>query len=239
MEKRAAARGFMLMKNRALGKSHGAKGAPIAEGVRALVNLYPLVRAGLANNTLNQSEVARQFSRELSLSKSNFHAVLSAIKREAAAGLESPAFEIDAKKVVAQSTISLKTDVAVVRFFPGSPVEKIRKTVRSIHLVQSASAASFIVDERDAGGFIEKNMENFLGATRDLSEITIVSPKQIESTPGVLLSFLSPLYSNGINIEEVLSSHTDTLLLVSSADTSRAFALLSQIIKDARKAKTN
>ena len=206
----------------------------IAERIRRLVNLNPQIRLGLASGLVNHSELARQFAQELGLSKNSFHAVLSAVKR-LAAGLEKPAFEEEAKAVVARSTISLKTDIAVVRVFPNSPLEKFRSQLKIFHSVQGTAAVSLIAAADGLEDFARKNKEHVLEIRKDLTEITLVSPKEIVSTPGVLLSFLSPLYSNGINAEEVLSSHNDTIFLFSTADADRAFAVLNQIISDARK----
>ncbi len=206
----------------------------IAQSVRNLVNLKPQAREGLSDGTLNQSAVARAFLKELGLGKKNFHAVLSAVKR-VAEGLETPPFEADAKKVIAKSTISLRSDVAAVRVFPSAPISLLKKQIEVLHLVQGTNSYSLIVHSVDLGGFLEKNREHVFGAARDLTQITIISPPEIETTPGVLLSFLNPFYSNGINVEEVLSASTDTILLVSSKDAQRAFALLQQIIRDARK----
>ena len=216
-------------------KSRGPdRAVSIAEMARRLINLKPQVRAGLAADTLNQSAVAREFIKELGLAKADFHATLSAIKR-AAREIETPSFEPDAKKVIAKSTISLRTDVAVVRFFPNAPLERLRRGIPAIHSVQGASATSLIVDGRELGDFAEKNREHVLETLQDLTEITIISPQELTTTPGVLLLLLFPLYNNGINVEEVLSSHTDTILLVSARDANRAFALLDQLIRDARR----
>jgi len=206
----------------------------IAEKVRRLVNLNPQVRLGLAAGLMNHSALARDFLGELKLSSSSFHAVLSSVKR-LAAELEKPAFERDARNVIGRSTISLRTGVAVVRLFPQSPLEKLRGQLRVLHSVQGTAATSLIVDARDLDSFLQKNREHVLEVRRDLTEITIVSPKEIVSTAGVLLSLLSPLYSNGINAEEVLSTHNDTILLVSTAAADRAFAVLNQVITDAKK----
>ncbi len=215
-------------------KSVPAAGAlSVAERVRRLVNLKPQVRDGLASGLVNHSELSRQFVQELGLSRSSFHAVLSSVKR-LASELEKPAFAEEAKRVVARSTISLKTDVAVVRMFPHFP-EKLRSQLKIFHLVQGTAAVSLIVAADNLDEFIKKNREHILEVRKNLTEITIVSPKEIVSTAGVLLSLLSPLYSQGIKAEEVLSAHTDTILLFSEADANRAFSVLNQVISDARK----
>ena len=224
-----------MKKSRGRPPASGAEGVEVsvAEGVRRLVNLSPTVRFGLASGVANQSAVARGFLSELSLPKARFHAVLSAIKR-LSGELEAPSFEADAMKVVGRSTISLRTDVAVVRLFTSAPVEKLRNHLRVLHFVQGTAATSLIVSSENLGEFAKKNRENVLEIRRDLTEIIIISPKELVSTPGVLLSLLSPLYSNGINAEEVLSSHNDTIIIVSAEQANRAFAVLNRVIRDAR-----
>jgi hypothetical protein len=61
---------------------------------------------------------------------------------------------------------------------------------------------------------------------RNLAEVTIKSPEDIETTPGAYAYLCSLLGENNINIVETLSCWTDTIFLVREEDVGRVMSLL-------------
>ena len=61
---------------------------------------------------------------------------------------------------------------------------------------------------------------------KNLAEITIKSPKEIETTPGTYAYLCSLFGENNINIVETLSCYTDTIFLIKEDDVGKAINLL-------------
>ena len=59
-----------------------------------------------------------------------------------------------------------------------------------------------------------------------LAEITIESSPEIEDIPGVMAFVYSLLAERGININETLSSYSDTILVVAEKDAQKALEAL-------------
>src|SRR3989338_835970 len=61
---------------------------------------------------------------------------------------------------------------------------------------------------------------------KNLAEITIKSPKEIETTPGTYAYVCSLFWENNINIVETLSCWTDSIFLIKEEDVGKAINLL-------------
>ena len=62
--------------------------------------------------------------------------------------------------------------------------------------------------------------------TKGLTLITIKSPEDIETTPGVVSYLYSLFGEHGINIVETMSCWTDTIFVVSEDDFPKAMRVL-------------
>ena len=69
----------------------------------------------------------------------------------------------------------------------------------------------------------------------DQSAIVIISPKQIIDVPGVIAYITDLLSSNGVNITQIISCYTDTLLIVDREDALKAYQILENKILSLRK----
>jgi aspartokinase len=67
-----------------------------------------------------------------------------------------------------------------------------------------------LVEDVFQGGFKTK--------TEDLALVTVTSPERIEGVPGVIAHMLLLLANRDINVVELMSCWTDTLLVVDRAD---------------------
>jgi len=59
----------------------------------------------------------------------------------------------------------------------------------------------------------------------------IVSPKRIESMKGFVTFVFGLLAYNGINMEDDISSYTDTTIIVKREDAIKSFELLESVMK--------
>jgi hypothetical protein len=74
-----------------------------------------------------------------------------------------------------------------------------------------------------------------LDKRENLAAIIICSPIEMVSTPECVLTFYNAVSRRHINIEETMSCFTDTIIVLSMEDVSKALAALTDLISEARK----
>jgi hypothetical protein len=72
----------------------------------------------------------------------------------------------------------------------------------------------------------------------NLAAIIVQSPNGIVGTPGCIVAFYNPIARARINIEETVSCHNETVVVLRMEDAARAFSILSDLVSSARKALT-
>ena len=145
-------------------------------------------------------------------------------------------------KVVAKSVINIRTDVAKISVEKTKKnLELIRKTLASFteeffHVIEGISAITLVFDQelfnKIVAMFREKEV---LDKRENLAAIIICSPIEMVSTPECMLSFYNSVSRRHINIEETMSCFTDTIIVLSMEDVSKALAALTDLIAEARK----
>ena len=68
------------------------------------------------------------------------------------------------------------------------------------------------------------------------SAVVIVSPREIITTPGFVAYITSLLARHQINITQIESCHTDTVLILDQENALRAFQILEEALTLAKKA---
>ena len=148
----------------------------------------------------------------------------------------------DITKVVAQSVINIRTDVAkisVEKTIRNS--DKIRKILTGFseeffHVIEGISAITVIFDQKSFDKICSLFRENeILDRRKNLAAVILRSPIELITTPGVVIAFYNAVSRKHINIEETLSCFTDTIMLLKMEDVSKTFATLTDLITDARK----
>ncbi len=180
---------------------------------------------------INYSALARKVSEELHMG--NEKAVMVACRRYAKGRKRVNEEEI--LRILKRSEIGIRTGIAIIiarsSWHQFSELSKAMQSVnieRSLKVIKGSSATTIIVEE----AFLDP-LERMIGrdamkVMRSLAQITIMSPEEIEEVPGVISYLLSSLFSAGINILEVMSCFTDTILILDEKDVSRGFDILSR-----------
>ena len=148
----------------------------------------------------------------------------------------------DVSKVISESVINLRTDVAKIT------IEKTRTTMNLVRnvlteyvteflqVLEGMSSITLIIDQK----IFSKIKPQFpqraiLDEKKDLAAIIVQSPKEIIATPGCAIAFYNPISRRGVNIEETMSSYTDTIVILRLEDVGRAFNALNDLISGMRK----
>jgi len=161
-------------------------------------------------------------------------AVVSALKRYRG---EKTVERKDSFKVLAESTISLSTDVTklvVNREKLEGLLGKLILPVQGVIYILRMKDTTTIVVEKPAFDIILKVMRSI---KRDIIEIktgltliTIHSPIEIIDTAGCVELIYRFISASGVNIEDTVSSYTDTLVVVKNEDAGAAFNSLNSLL---------
>ena len=195
---------------------------------------HPSIKDCLKNGLINYSSLSRQIASELSLDlKKNFDAVLIACRRLKRKLKKDEIFEKNILKVLRESKMEIKNKVIAVvlekDIFFGNLINlerEIKKRKEIFRVIESTSAITIITTEEFLE-LVKKYFKNkIILENRNLAEIIIKSPKEIETTPGTYAYMCSLFGENNINIVETLSCYTDTIFLVKEEDVGKVMGLL-------------
>jgi len=194
---------------------------------------HPFVKDCLKKGLINYSSLTRQICFDLNLSKKNFDAVLIACRRfyrkiKTEATTEKKILDIlKNSKIEVKNKINaivLEKDIIVPNLLD---IEKeAKKSLETFHIIEGTSAVTIITSE-EFGKKVKKVFKNkIIKENTNLVEVILKSPKQIETTSGVISYIYSLLGENGINILETTSCWTDTIFLVEEKDLSKVMEFL-------------
>jgi aspartokinase len=196
----------------------------------------------LQNDYCNFSGLARVIKPEIErlLGRSaNMESVVTAIKRA------RRFYHIRDKlisSILLGSTISVKTDVAKISTVKSKrTVEKVAKALTKnvnsfISVSESISSITLVFDDNLLNSVRELFASyDILEIDEDLAAIIVHSPEQIIKTPGCAIAFYNQISRRHINIEDTVSCHTDTIMIVKMNDVGRAFDAITKLISQVRR----
>ena len=103
---------------------------------------------------------------------------------------------------------------------------KAKKAGEVLHIIEGVSAMTLITVE-ELSKEIRSLFRNFIiRENKELVEVILKSPKEIEQTAGIMGYLCSLLGENGVNIVEEMSCWTDTIFLVQEKDLGKVMELL-------------
>jgi len=215
----------------------------IASSVKELVSYHPSVHDCLTSDLLNYSAVADFLKPEVesNLKKKGIRSesikvalirLRDELKRETHAILEKRI-----SNIIKNSKLELKNEVIVMTVGIDSFRDRATDVVlaldrsRFMQLTQGVSSATLALDSdlyNDLKGiFAGCDVREVIP---DQSAIVMISPKEIMETPGVISYIVSSLSRNGVNITQIMSCHTDTVLIVSRKQALQAYSILENAI---------
>jgi hypothetical protein len=213
----------------------------LSKTVQYLIDNDPPIQDSLERNYANFSAIARLLkpkAEDILGKKVTLDGVITSVKRAKKNYVPNP----HNQEIIAESVINLRTDVAKIS------LEKTRKNLENARMIfskfpetyfqvlEGASTLTLITDQRI---FLEVSLifykKEILEKKQNLAAITLQSPKGIVETPGCIVEFYNSISRGYINIEETISCFTETIIILSMEDATRAFSLLTERIKRARK----
>ena len=214
----------------------------ISSAVRDEINYDLSIQDALARDYANISAVSRMIQPRIEErlgTEINIESVTTSLKRLRGA-YTSASTEI--RMVIAESVVNVRTHVSKVS------VEKTRKTLEIVsamlsayqhdflHVSESISSITLIFDQNLHRRIRDKLPDSvILEEGDDYAAIIVQSPIKIRTTPGCLINFYNQIARRHVNIEDTVSCHTDTIIVVRMKEVGKAFTALTDLITSERK----
>ena len=208
--------------------------ANVAKIAERYISGHPSVKDCLKSGLINYSSLSRMIISETNLNKrKNFDAVLIACRRFKRRVSKEASFEKRILKVLKESKLEVKNKIIAVVLEKDIPFinlfgleKEIKKMNEVFRVIEGISAVTIITSENFLNSIQKIFRNKIIMENTNLAEITIRSPKEIETTPGTYAYLCSMFAENSINIVETLSCWTDTIFLVNEADVGKIMGLL-------------
>jgi len=197
------------------------------EKTSELVWLYvkrrPFIKEMLKYDLVNYSRLARKLCKDIFNSQSGFYAVRAALMRMAPR-LRKREGDMEGKvlEVLKRTKLTIKSKVAVV--IASAPL-----SIDAISHVKSGESYTYIAEQHEISRVLRS--KSIISVEQNQNLFILSSSPDIETTPGVISNILYLLATEGINVSEFISAYTDTLLVIKEADTSRAYDILSSLLR--------
>ena len=208
--------------------------ANITKLTESYIAEHPFVKDCLKKGLINYSSLTRQICQDLSLdAKKHFDAILIACRRFYNKIKKEPTVEKRILEILKKSKIEVKNKINSIVlekdivFSNLLDIEKeARKSLETFHVVEGATAITIITSDEFAIKVKQAFRNKIVRENKNLVEVILKSPKEIETTSGVISYLYSLLGENGINVYETLSCWTETIFLIEEKGLSRVMELL-------------
>jgi hypothetical protein len=220
--------------------SNGISKESLAERTRAYIDAHPSIKDCVAKGLINYSSLARMIMKDMDID--NEEAVMIACRRYAGRLNTTSDHELSILKILKDSRLEMRTKTCIVTAKNDWTVlHKMDNLFKDLwnensimQCVQSASAVTIIADCMLKERIVDTvGRFNIIKIRDNLVEIAVKSPEKIVDTSGVIAYLITNLSDAGINIEETVSCHTDTIFIVGERDMINAYSVLTKCIQSA------
>jgi aspartokinase len=214
----------------------------ITAAVREEIDYDLSLQDALARDYANISAVSRMIQPRIEErlgTQVNLESVTTSLKRLRGAYTVA---STEIRMVIAESVVNVRTHVSKIS------VEKTRKTLEVVsamlstyqhdflHVSESISSITLIFDQKLHRKIRDKLPDSvILEEGDDYAAIIVQSPIKIRTTPGCLINFYNQIARRHVNIEDTVSCHTDTIIVVKMKEVGKAFTALTDLITEERK----
>ena len=217
----------------------------VSRAVRELLRSRPILLETLYLGVVNYSALARYLRGEVEarLGKRVSEATvkMAVIRFSEEFSREQRSVEQSILNIIARSSLSLIDDIGLLTLRAGEPLSLLLMILeavtrpRFLQLTQGVSTLTVVADvetvERIMELVDEKQIETVY---RNQAAVVLISPKEIIETPGVLSYLTTLLALSGVNLTQIISAHTDTILVIQRDKALSAYRVLSEAIEKAR-----
>jgi len=206
----------------------------IAKLTEQYINDHPATRDCFRQGLINYSALARQIAKESELEKKHFDAILIACRRYFRKIEKDHPHEEKIVTLLKKSKLAVQNkiiDVLVDKNIFFNQIIQLQKEVKrrgeSLNIIEGSQTVTMITSEE----FLPIIKKIFKGKAikvyQKLALVTMKSSLDLRDTPGVIAYVSSLLAQNGINLIEIMSTHTDTLMVIEEKDIGNVMQVLN------------
>jgi aspartokinase len=214
----------------------------VSRAVHDLLLSKPVLLTALSMGVVNYSALARALKGEVErrlgreVSEAAVKVALIRLREQLSTSLAGESV----LKVIAESATTLVDDVGLVTVRASDPLAfaSLLSGVRArlLQITQGVNTLTIVTDSEVLEGLLRKvNPRTVEAVYKEQAAVILVSPREIITTPGVMAYLTTLLALNGINITQVISTHTDTLFILGRNEAIEAYSLLRNVIDEARR----
>lgn len=190
----------------------------IARDVRNYLKNKPYILEALEKDIVNLSKLARQIQSEFKIKN------LSAIK----AGLRRFSEEAKKHKHKREERVLRLLKKSVMTVYDGNSIviTSGQKDIKEKVKVNLKDSVVYLLDKVE----LPRITKDVLKKNENCTTIIIKSPKEIETTPGVVAFLTSLLSEQNVNMIEFISCWTKTIIVIDRKDSLRAYEILMNVV---------
>ncbi|MEM2909746.1 MAG: hypothetical protein QXO01_01580 [Nitrososphaerota archaeon] len=209
----------------------------IAQVVRHLIDVDVSLQDSLQRGYANLSAMARLLKpsvERLVGNKVSLDTIITTLKRLRGTYSIIP---FNVAYIIAKSTVNVRTDVARLSLKRAPDLLKASRGIVSryqkgfVQVLEGLSTITLVYDsslhEKIASRFLSKDI---IYEDANMAAIIVKSPREISSTPGCIATILQQISRRGVNVDEIISCYTDTIIVIKPSDVGRAFESLTELI---------
>jgi len=200
----------------------------LAQDCREVVSRYPYILDGLREGVVNYRALARRVKPEIEESvgrEVDIEAVTTAVRRYGEELQEDDDEHERVRSVLSDSRVSLRGDVVSIT---ATEVGELPRFGGFTHLVRGSGYTTVVTDDENADEVREAIEGDVVERVDGLTCITVESPDDIVDVPGVLARMVSRFSSEEINIVDITSCYTETIVVVEKRDSVKALETLEE-----------
>jgi len=214
----------------------------VAHLVEKMIEQKPFLQESLNQGIINNAALAErllpQIEKELK-KKVKFSAVNMAIRR---LGEKLKKSFVHTVKFDLNSDITIKSNLVEIIVYK---TEELQNNIKKLYTIVNLNKGDFMTITQGLHEVMiitnqkhePKVLDVFLGSTvkkkiRNLSSLTINIPEESVETMGFFYLVTRTLNWENINIIDIVSTFTEMTFIIKEKDTSRAFEVLSKLIKE-------
>ena len=205
-----------------------------AEITKEYIDTHPSIKDCIRNNLINYSKLAEKIAAEMHIEKkTSKDAIIVASRRYYEQLKPDKVHETQVMSILKNSELEIKNKIVVVIIRKTVPPkillqieEMIKKEQDIFYSIEGSTAITVITTLKYKDPLTRMLGAEIIKMSADLAMITIKSPQELETTPGVIAYLYSLFGEHGINISETMSCWTNTICIINENDISKAISFL-------------
>lgn len=189
-------------------------GETVEVRVSRFLSENPDLLISLRDGIVNISKLAQLITRNNGdLNLISVRSALNRLKKSP----ESNSGKNSADSLLKKSRVSLQDKICVI-------TARTARDMKYISATYLQDSVVYIVDEMNSR---IPEPSQVVRIERDVSMIHILSPKEIEKTPGFVMRITHKLFARGINILQLISCSNETIIILARKDSTTAYEILT------------